>query len=173
MNGGERRNLIIAKLEKATAPICATKLADEFSVTRQIIVADIALLRAAGHAIRAEHRGYVLGARDKEYGIVKRVVVKHGQECVREELYAVVDNGGKLVDVIVEHAIYGMISASLNIETRYDADKFLEKVEAEGVSPLSALTKGVHVHTIAVKTEEAFERIVQKLSDLGVYIESN
>ena len=146
MNGEERRSLIVSKLSEASEPINATQFAKAFSVTRQIIVADIALLRAMGHRIRAEHKGYVI--EKPETGIQKRIVVKHGKESLKDELYAVVDNGGKVIDVIVEHSIYGMISASLNLSTRYDVDLFIKKIEETESTPLSMLTQGIHVHTI-------------------------
>ncbi len=171
-NGEERRNLILARLRGAEKPISAIALAEECSVTRQIIVADIALLRAAGHTVRAEHRGYVLDEKDKPNGICKRIVVKHGKESVREEFYAIVDNGGKVLDVIVDHSVYGMISAKLDIATRYDADVFVSKIDETGANPLSALTEGLHVHTVRVADENAFERIVEKLTELKMYIES-
>ena len=172
MSGEQRRTEIISKLSNAKSPISATRLAEEFSVTRQIIVADIALLRASGHNIRAERLGYVMD-KDNTDGILKRVVVKHGKDLVKDEFYAIVDNGGKVIDVIVEHSVYGMISAQLNIATRYDSDLFVAKITQTGASPLSALTEGLHIHTIAVNDESSFERILKKLIELNVYVESN
>lgn len=172
MNGEQRRTMIVCRLKEATAPVSATRLAEEFCVTRQIIVADIALLRAMGHAIRAEHRGYVLD-KVENIGIIKRIVVKHGKDLVRDEFYAIVDNSGKVLDVIVEHMMYGMISVKLDISTRYDADVFVSKINETGASPLSALTEGLHIHTVAVPDESSFERIVNKLTELKIYIESN
>ena len=172
MNGEQRRELILARLKEESQPISATRLAKEFSVTRQIIVADVALLRAAGYTVRAEHRGYVLEEETEIEGITKRIVVKHGKDSVREEFYAIVDNGGKVLDVIVEHCIYGVIAAKLDIATRYDADVFVSKINETGVNPLSALTEGLHVHTVQVSDENAFERIVARLTELKIYIES-
>lgn len=172
MNGEQRRNMIICRLKEATTPISATRLAEEFSVTRQIIVADIALLRAMGHGIRSEHRGYVFD-KVENIGILKRIVVKHGKDSVKDEFYAVVDNGGKVLDVIVEHLMYGMISVKLDIFTRYDADIFVSKIKETGASPLSALTEGLHIHTVAVPDENCYERIINKLTELKIYIESN
>ena len=171
MNGDKRRLAILSRLKEADKPISATTLAEGFSVTRQIIVADIALLRAAGHSIRAEHRGYVLDA-DKN-GILKRIVVKHGKDSVQDEFYAIVDNGGRVLDVIVEHSVYGMISVKLNIATRFDSDTFVSKINEAGVNPLSLLTEGLHIHTVSVPDEQSFERIVNKLTELKIYIESN
>lgn len=168
MTNNERRNSILAALTKATGPLNATKLADMHNVTRQIIVADIALLRAAGNNIRAEHKGYVL---DIDNGDNKRkIVCRHSKDATTDELYAVVDNGGKILDVQVEHSVYGMISGNLDISSRYDVDQFIEAMNKDGVASLSDLTDGIHVHTIVVKDDATFERICKKLNELGVLI---
>ena len=169
MNGEERRKSIIDKLKQVSQPISASALAAEYSVTRQIIVADIALLRAAGHSISAKNRGYVLDTNTS--GLIKRIAVKHGKNDVKEEFYAIVDNGGKVLDVIVEHSVYGKISAELNICSRYDTDEFVSKINETGASPLSILTEGLHIHTLCVPNEDAIYRIEKKLSELGVLIE--
>ena len=170
MNGQERRNAIMARLREACGPISAGKLAEDHGVTRQIIVADIALLRAAGHRITAVNRGYILESAAE--GLVKRIAVKHGGEDVLQEFYAIVDNGGKVLDVIIEHSIYGRISVDLNIASRYDADEFVSRMGKAGANPLSLLTEGLHIHTLAVRDEETFARILRRLSELGILIES-
>ena len=170
MSGEERRIAIIGELEMATAPVSATHLANKFSVTRQIIVADIALLRAAGHSIRAEHRGYVMGNPHGET-LVKRIACSHERDDMLSELYAIVDNGGRVIDVIVEHSLYGSISAQLDVSSRYDAESFKRRAEETGASQLSDLTGGLHIHTIAVKDDECFARICNRLSELGILIE--
>lgn len=170
MNGEDRRKKIASLLQKSEAPISASRLAEQFSVTRQIIVADIALLRAAGHPIIAERKGYMLKAGGG--GLTKRIVVKHGKDDVSNEFYAIVDNGGRVLDVIVEHSVYGRISVELNISSRYDADSFVSKINETGANPLSLLTEGLHIHTIEIKSEDAFSRILDRLSDLNILIES-
>ena len=170
MNNEERRKTILTLLENSSSPISATSLASKFSVTRQIIVADIALLRAGGSPIRAEHKGYVLDKTDSEY-TVRRIVVQHGKDELKEELYAVVDNGAKVRDVIIEHSVYGRISAELGHSSRYDVDKFIQRINETGASPLSQLTEGLHIHTIAVKDEESFRAILERLTRLGILIE--
>lgn len=171
MTGEERRSLILNELENADAPISATTLAKKFSVTRQIIVADIALLRASGSLIRAEHKGYVI---ERPYGetLQKRIVCSHEKDVTREELYAIVDNGGTVLDVIVEHSLYGSISANLGVSTRYGVDEFIKRAESTGATQLSDLTGGVHIHTLSVKDEETFERICARLNELGVLVET-
>lgn len=171
MNGEERRNKILSKLQECNVPVSANALASEFSVTRQIIVADIALLRAAGASISAKSRGYVLDGKDN--GIIKRIAVKHTERELSDELYTIVDNGGRIIDVIVEHSVYGKISAELNLSSRYDVDEFIRKVNATGANPLSILTEGFHLHTINIKSEDAFQRIVSSLSKMNILIESD
>ena len=169
MTGATRRQNILAELNEATAPINATKLAEMNGVTRQIIVADIALLRAAGNNIRAEHKGYVL---DRAIGeIRKKIVCKHSKEGTLEEFYAVVDNGGKILDVQIEHSIYGILSADMSISSRFDANEFIRETGKEDATLLSDLTGGIHVHTISVKDEETFARIVARLKELGVLVQ--
>ncbi len=170
MNGEERRISILKELNEATSPISATILAKKYSVTRQIIVADIALLRAAGHPISAKNRGYILDG--KENGLIKRIAVKHGKDDVTNEFYAIIDNGGRILDVIVEHSVYGKISAELNISSRYEADEFVKKMSLTGVNPLSLLTEGLHLHTIDARDDATYERIINKLTEIGILIET-
>lgn len=171
MNGQERRNAIIARLRDSKTPISAGTLAEEYAVTRQIIVADVALLRAAGYRISAANRGYTLETASD--GLIKHIAVKHGREDVEREFYTIVDNGGKVLDVIIEHSVYGRIAVELNIASRYDADRFVSRIQETGANPLSLLTEGLHIHTIAVADEQMFARIVEQLSAAGILIEAN
>ena len=170
MNSEQRREKIISVLQTSEAPVSATCFANEFSVTRQIIVADIALLRAGGYPIRAEHKGYVL-EKSTPQTMLKRIVVKHGKNDVRDELYAIVDHGGKVLDVIVRHSIYGNITAELNLASRYDVDRFVLRISETGAKPLSFLTEGLHIHTLALEDEESFQRILKALNALGILVE--
>ncbi|MDE6841162.1 MAG: HTH domain-containing protein, partial [Oscillospiraceae bacterium] len=60
MNATERRGRILEYLREWDRPLSATALARRLSVSRQVIVGDVALLRAAGEGITATPRGYVL-----------------------------------------------------------------------------------------------------------------
>lgn len=168
MKSDERRNLIIQTLSKCNSSISATSLANNFSVTRQIIVADIALLRASGYQIIADNKGYKLITANND--LIKRIAVQHSKDDVNNEFYAIVDNGGKILDVIIEHQIYGKISVELNITSRYEADEFVKKLNNTNSHPLSILTQGLHIHTIEVPNNESFERIKLKLNELGILI---
>ena len=170
MNSEQRREKIISVLQMSDKPISASCFANEFSVTRQIIVADIALLRAGGYPIRAEHKGYVLEKPDSQM-MTKRIVVKHGNNEVQEELYSVVDHGGKVIDVIVQHSVYGKIVAELNLSSRYDVDRFIKHINETDAKPLLLLTEGLHIHTIEVKDEVTFGSIIERLNELHILVE--
>ena len=79
--------------------------------------------------------------------------------------------GGRVLDVQVEHAVYGIISAKLSIASRYDADEFVRAASNSSVSQLSDLTGGVHTHTVAARDEETFQRITERLRELGILVE--
>ena len=70
-----RREKIKEMLQKTDHPVTASSLAEHFSVSRQIIVGDIALLRASGLQILATPRGYLMDSpsvqEDKNLGILR------------------------------------------------------------------------------------------------------
>ena len=157
-------------LRESEEAVSATSLAKRFSVSRQIIVGDIALLRAASHEISATPRGYVLQKHRAEQP-TRTIACRHDDQLLAQELYTVVDNGCGLLDVIVEHPLYGQISGSLQIFSRYDADAFLRKLEKNRANPLCALTNGVHLHTLSCPSQEAYERVLEGLREQGILFE--
>lgn len=170
MTGKERRKKIIYELEIATNPISGTVLAKKMGVSRQVIVQDMALLRATNKNIISTTRGYLLYKEDKN--TVKRVFnVSHDQNEIQEELYTIVDNGGKMLDVTVMHKVYGMITAELIIRNRLEADEFLKKLEEPDTSPMFTLTNGNHIHTIEAESEEILDRIEQLLKEKEFLVE--
>lgn len=170
MNAGIRREKIVQRLEKAEGPVSATALAKELGVSRQIIVGDIALLRAAEHAITATPRGYVLERQESERGKRFTIACRHDKDQLRTELYTIVDYGGGVLDVIVEHPIYGQLAGKLQVFSRYDADQFCEKLDNHQAPPLCDLTGGIHLHTILCPDEETFHRIEQQLHNQGILV---
>ncbi len=169
MTSAQRREEIKAILAEASGPVSASALAARFQVSRQIIVGDIALLRAANLAISATPRGYVWQEEETPPGGRRfTIVCRHSGEAIREELYAVVDNGGALWDVTVEHGVYGQITAPLRVFSRYDADHFLEKLQSQQAPPLLSLTGGIHLHTLICPGDEVFQRICTRLEELGI-----
>ena len=170
MTAAERRSEIKKILLTADDPITASALAAKFSVSRQVIVGDIALLRTAGEDISATPRGYV--ARPAVDGIIRQVVCLHNDVGMIEELNTVVDHGCKVLDVIVEHSVYGALSGELNISSRYDVSLFYQKIQEAAAQPLAVLTGGVHIHTLACPDEDAFGRVVRELREKGILIEA-
>ena len=76
MRAEERRQAVLELIEQSEKPVSASSLASRFSVSRQIIVGDIALLRAAGAEISATPRGYVI-LRGSMTGVVKQIACRH------------------------------------------------------------------------------------------------
>ena len=133
----EERRAVIAQTLTADRPISATALAGRFSVSRQIIVGDIALLRAAGLDIVATPRGYKLG---ETTGLIRAVACLHTAGQTEAELLTMVDHGCTVIDVVVDHPIYGQLTGQLSLASRYDVGQFVEKIRE--TVPLSALTGG-------------------------------
>lgn len=171
MTSENRRIQIEEILNNNTEPITATALAKKMTVSRQVIVGDIALMRAAGLKISATPRGYVID-REDESQCVFTIACQHNDEHMKTELYAVVDNGGRVHDVTVEHPIYGEISGELHLKSRYDVDLFLKKVAQNKVQPLMRLTGGIHLHTIKCKNEEIKNRIIEALIKENIILQN-
>lgn len=161
-----RRDEILKLLNNTDIAIKGTDLADRFGVSRQVIVQDIAILRAKGENILATAQGYIIPTMDYGKKIKKTIVCNHqGYEELEEELRLIIDLGGKVLDVIVDHPLYGEIKSPINIETRYELDQFMQNIKSSNAEPLSRLTGGLHLHTIEVKDEDVFEMIVKALDN--------
>lgn len=170
MTATQRREKIYAQLLTAAAPVSATALARQFGVSRQIIVGDIALLRAGGCNITATPRGYVIVASG---GITVQLAVCHSAAETRDELYAMVDCGCLVQDVIVEHPVYGQLTAPLQLASRYDVDQFIRSMTSSDARPLSALTEGIHLHTLSCPSDDALAHLKENLRQMGVLLEQD
>ena len=167
MTAIERRNAIYQVLS-ADTPISATALAGRFGVTRQVVVGDIARLRAEGRSVIATPRGYIIPVPD---GFVRTIACVHNAQQTRDELNAMVDCGCTVIDVVVEHPVYGQLTAPLAISSRYDVEQFIEKMASASASPLSALTEGIHLHTLSCPDEQVFNHLRDKLREMGMLFE--
>ena len=165
MTAEERRSQILAQL--SDAPVSATVLAKNFGVSRQVVVGDIALLRAAGCDITATPRGYIIPSNS---GLIRRLACVHSAQQTREELYLMVDCGCTVLDVVVEHPVYGQITGALQISSRFDVDQFVEKMLHSEARPLSALTEGVHLHSLSCPSEAIFAHLQQQLQAAGMLL---
>lgn len=168
MNAETRRQAIWEILQCAECPISAGTLAARFSVSRQIIVGDIALLRAGGAKISATPQGYVVLRTKKS--LLRQIACQHTGEEMEAELNAIVDQGCTVVDVIVEHPIYGQLTGTLQLASRYDVEQFIQHCTHSDARPLSDLTGGIHLHTLSCPDEEAFVRVREALHQLGVLV---
>lgn len=162
-----RREELLKTLYEKQRPMSGESLAEKFDVTRQVIVQDIAILRASGKDIVSTNRGYYLN----EERTQKVFKVKHSDRDINKELNAIVDLGGRVKDVIVNHKVYGEIKKDLNCSSRRDVKIFIEKMKEEKSKPLDVLTGGVHYHTVLADNEEVIEEIEVVLKELGFLIE--
>ena len=173
LDARSRRDCIHTILSDSKTPVSAASLAEKFHVSRQIIVGDIALLRASGAGVIATPRGYLIQkgqtvASEDDYTIV---CSHSSDELLLDELYTVVDSGATVVDVIVEHPVYGQLTGILQISSRYDADRFVETLRSSNAAPLSQITDGIHLHTIRCPDPERIEYIKAQLNKKGILIE--
>jgi len=161
-----RRRGILAWMRNHGEPIRGGELAKRFRVSRQCLVQDVAILRAGGEEIEATPRGYHLpaGVRQMHRAIL---ACRHAPERTEEELNILVDHGVKVVDVIVEHPVYGELRGSLMIESRADVQDFLVQVRSSHASYLSSLTGGVHLHTVEASRAELILRAKAQLRTRG------
>ena len=168
MTGEERRAHILKRLQETDIPLSGTALAKEFHVSRQIIVQDIALMRAENNGIVSTNKGYLLRSQKTENTQPKRVFfVKHATEQVLEEFKTILELGGKILDVAVEHELYGQICVDLLIETESDAEEFHNKLISCRDNPLKVLTDDCHYHTVCAPSEKLLDLIEGELRRKG------
>lgn len=168
MTGEERRVKILSKLQETATPLSGTALARIFHVSRQIIVQDIALMRAENYGILSTNKGYLLRSEKTENTHPKRVFfVKHTTQQVLDEFQIILELGGKILDVAVEHELYGQIRVDLLIETAEDAAEFHQKLITCHDNPLKVLTDDCHYHTVSAASERLLDYIEADLRRKG------
>lgn len=162
MDGAKRRKEILEVIMKNEYKISGTKLAEMFEVSRQVIVQDIALLRAEGYDIISTNRGYLCKQKEK----VSRVFyIYHEDDRMQEELNLIVDNGAKADDVFVNHNVYGELRADLHVDSRKKVAEFMIGIEGGMSSPLNKITSGYHYHTISAESEEILDAVEKELRE--------
>ena len=162
--GDRRRKKIVECIENAQTPVSGTELAREFGVSRQAIVQDIALLRTEGYPIVSTAKGYLLNEPKCATRVLK---VCHTNEQVEEELTTIVDLGGTVLNVMVNHRVYGRVEAALNIRNRRDVQGFLNDLRTGKSVPLLNVTSGYHFHKISAESEEVLDEIEHALQKKG------
>lgn len=165
-----RRRELLQRLEESKEPISGGQFAELFGVSRQVIVQDIALLRAEGHAIDATTRGYRMSS--AATGVQDVFAVRHRPDQTELELKTLVDLGIVVKDVVVDHPLYGELRGGLEIRSRRDVDLYLERMRQNGGALLSSLTDGAHIHTVEARDLATLAAGRQALRRLGLLDET-
>lgn len=168
MTGADRRKQILSLMRNACQPLPGVALGKETGVSRQVVVQDIALLRTQGHPIISTSRGYYL---DEPKQAVRLIKVYHTNEQVEDELSAIVNLGGSVLDVMINHRIYGKLTAPMHIKSQRDIRLFVEDLRSGKSSPLLNVTSGYHFHHIAAEKEEILDEIEAELEKKGYMVE--
>ncbi len=161
--GEERRAFLTDLLKNTQQAITGTDLAKQTNVSRQVIVNDMALLKARNEPIIATSQGYMYLQAEKDIYFEKQVASHHTEERTEEELQLLVDAGVTVKDVTIVHPVYGDLTASIMVSNRYDVQQFIKKMQATAASPLLSLTEGAHLHTLVADSEEKLNRAIQTL----------
>ncbi|RSK25737.1 transcription repressor NadR [Bacillus sp. HMF5848] len=169
--GEKRRRLILEWLKESPTPLTGSDLAEKTNVSRQVIVQDISLLKAKNEPIMATSQGYVYLNRQQDKKQVERVIACcHSPETTKKELYILVDHGVMVKNVIVEHPVYGEITASIMVSNRREVDQFMSKLSETNASLLSELTDGTHLHTVVAVNENLINQACEALEAEGFLI---
>lgn len=167
MDSQQRREAILDHIIKSQRPIKGSQLAKVFGVSRQVIVQDIALLRAGGNEIIATPQGYMIPKTSTNRQYRRVIVCQHSDDGMEDELMTIVSFGGTIIDVVVEHEVYGEFKAELMISSPYEVRNFVKVMKGKGVRPLSYLREGIHLHTIEAQDPIILDKIEIALKEKG------
>ncbi len=171
--GDERRSFILQLLKDSSQPITGSELAEKTSVSRQVIVGDITLLKAKGEPIIATSQGYMFLKQAAGNSIYERTIAcNHQPADTEKELNIIVDHGVTVKDVKIEHAIYGDLTASIMVSNRQEVQQFIEKLKTTKAPLLLELTGGIHLHTLSAPSESALDKAEADLKKAGIVLES-
>ena len=173
MTTQQRRAAVLAEIQTSQHPISAKTLATKYQVSRQTIVGDIAIMRAQGAQIIATVNGYYDQSTHQTTAVYRgQIACQHTQAKTRAELTTIVQNGGRVIDVTVDHPLYGELTGQLGINNLTDVKKFMEKIKKNPQQRLlSTLTDGIHLHTVECASKQDFKQIVAALSASGILYE--
>ena len=164
MNTAERRGEILKILHNADAPVAARELAGKFGVSRQVIVQDLAVIRASTPGILSTTKGYVI---QQDSSCSREFKVRHSQDKAAEELNLIVDCGGHVKNISISHRVYGRVSAEMDIRSRQDVSEFVQALQNSRSTVLSNATSGYHYHLVEAASEERLELIEEQLKKAG------
>ena len=168
MKAADRRKQIIEYISAAKSAVSAGALSEKFGVSRQVIVQDIAILRANGHEVISTSRGYVLDGD----GLATRVFkCRHTLDQLVDEAEIIISGGGRIEDVSVSHRVYGRIAAHLGLTTVTHAEELYRSLKSGASKPLMSVTDGYHYHTVCAESEQKLDAIENALRAAGYLIE--
>lgn len=172
MLGEERRHELLQILKTSSDPITGTDLAKHANVSRQVIVNDMNLLKARNEPIIATSQGYVYLIREEQKEVYERkIVCLHTAAQAEDEMLTIVDCGVTLKSVIIDHPVYGEITASMMLSNRHDVKSFLQRISETNANYLSVLTDGTHLHEISASSIELLDRAEEMLRKKGYLVE--
>lgn len=168
--GEERREVILEWLKTSSDPITGNELALRANVSRQVIVGDVTILKAKNEPIIATSQGYLY--MNQPITRSKRIVAcSHPPDKAAEEMLLLVNLGITIGDVIIEHSVYGDLTASIMVSTPQEVHQFVDKINSTKSAYLSELTNGIHLHTIYASSEDALDKAEEALRSHGFLIE--
>ncbi len=168
MRAEKRREEILSLIGNTENPIPANVLKERFNVSRQVIVQDIAVLRAGGYDITSTNRGYYLNVRAKATRVFK---CRHTFDEIVREGMLIINEGGAVEDIFVNHRVYGRISARLDLHNRTHVEELYRSLVSGASKPLMSVTDGYHYHTVSADSEKTLDTIEQLLRENGYLIE--
>jgi transcriptional regulator of NAD metabolism len=169
----ERRTRLVSALRGADRPMTGAELSQRLGVSRQAIVNDVAILRAGGEPIVGSPRGYLIGENGSAGGILATIASRHDPEGARRESEILVDRGISVLDVVVEHPLYGEVQANLTIDSRADIERSMDLLMADDAQPLSTITQGVHLHHVRTPNADALEAAKRELAAEGFLLQDD
>ena len=168
MKADKRREEILSLMGNTENPLSANVLAERFNVSRQVIVQDIAILRVGGYDITATNRGYVLTTKARASRVFK---CRHTFSEIVDEGVLIIEAGGRVEDISVNHRLYGKISARLDLYNRTHVEELYRSLKSGASKPLMSVTDGYHYHTVSADSEKTLDEIEKKLRRAGFLIE--
>jgi uncharacterized protein len=169
----ERRQRLLDIISGARKPLSGAELGQRLGATRQTIVQDIALLRARGRPVVATARGYLLASALSPDSHRAVIAVRHAPGDTEAELSILLDLGLRIVDVIVDHPIYGELRGMLMLDSREDLREWLNMIRERKARLLSELTEGIHLHTVEAPRADLLDRALAALRERGFLFEGD
>ena len=168
--GEARREHLLELLKNSTSPISGSALARALGVAVRSLYSDIALLRAVNKNILLPQPRVMFLYSQQTEACHRIYCVNHSDDAIADELNTIVDNGGKVLDVIIEHEIYGQITANLILENRRDVADFCSRLKHSNAKPLNLIAGGTHYHTVEARSEVMLDNIERALREKGYLV---